>query len=389
MFVCLIAMPVMSDIGDPGEDCETPYTISIPGYDEGTLDGFINNMGQVGPDVYYLLQTAVDCTNVTICLNTSETWGHMDTYLYLLASDCLNILYFDDDTYCDVLCNGEGPDQYNSSLLIPNLPAGTYYIVVDVFSWSTPGPYCLTVEGDCYIPDPSNCQVFPDTICPDDPAEVTLSATSPLEIHWFEGECGDTDPIGVGQSFILENHPSVSTEYFARSWTGSQYSENCCSVMLNVHPETIVTCPDDFPICIDADPVELTGASPTSPGTGYYYGLGVTADIFYPADAGVGTHTINYEYTDENFCSFSCEFLITVNPLPICDIDAPVSVVEGTTATVSVADAGLNAVYEWVVTGNATITSSEPYGNIIQIVAGALSGGSSISINLTVTDENL
>lgn len=48
----------------------------------------------------------------------------------------------------------------------------------------------------------------------------------------------------------------------------------------------------DETYCLDAPPVFLTG----EPGGGTFSGPGVSGDLFYPEDAGVGVHTITYEY---------------------------------------------------------------------------------------------
>ncbi len=74
-----------------------------------------------------------------------------------------------------------------------------------------------------------------------------------------------------------------------------------------------VNCPDNFEVCIDAEPFLLTGGTPEG---GVYTGTGVSDGMFYPAMAGAGVHVITYTYTYPNLISGSCTFEITVNPLP-------------------------------------------------------------------------
>ncbi|MBK7337045.1 MAG: HYR domain-containing protein [Saprospirales bacterium] len=95
---------------------------------------------------------------------------------------------------------------------------------------------------------------------------------------------------------------------------------------MNPLPE--VTCPEDQSVCVDEAAFLLTGGSPEG---GEYSGTGVSDGMFDAATAGVGVHTIVYSYTDENGCSNSCEFEITVNPLPevTCPEDQSVCVDEG------------------------------------------------------------
>jgi len=79
-----------------------------------------------------------------------------------------------------------------------------------------------------------------------------------------------------------------------------------------------VTCPADFAVCINDEPWEIWGVSPEG---GVFSGEGVVDGTMYdPALAGVGEHLITYEYTCPNGVTGTCEFTITVNPLP----DAPV-----------------------------------------------------------------
>lgn len=62
-------------------------------------------------------------------------------------------------------------------------------------------------------------------------------------------------------------------------------------------------------VSITTAPFQLTGGSPAG---GTYSGPGVTAGMFDPAAAGLGTHTITYTYTDLNMCTNSAENTITV-----------------------------------------------------------------------------
>ncbi|HKR04845.1 MAG TPA: gliding motility-associated C-terminal domain-containing protein, partial [Bacteroidia bacterium] len=65
-------------------------------------------------------------------------------------------------------------------------------------------------------------------------------------------------------------------------------------------------------VCVDAITFALSGGSPLG---GIYSGTGVTANNFNPSIAGVGTHSINYSFTDLNGCTNSATKNLTVNPL--------------------------------------------------------------------------
>ena len=84
----------------------------------------------------------------------------------------------------------------------------------------------------------------------------------------------------------------------------------CCEFNMVVKPLPNVTCPDDFNVCYNQPPFNLSGGNPI-PGT--YTGWGVVNNVFYPAVAGVGSHTITYCYFDPQMnCSNCCTFVITV-----------------------------------------------------------------------------
>lgn len=70
-------------------------------------------------------------------------------------------------------------------------------------------------------------------------------------------------------------------------------------------------------ICIDGGNVAVT-ASPLASGSasGTISGTGISGTNFNPQTAGLGPHTITYDYTDENGCQNSATDQITVNPLP-------------------------------------------------------------------------
>lgn len=65
--------------------------------------------------------------------------------------------------------------------------------------------------------------------------------------------------------------------------------------------------------CVNASPAPLTG----SPVGGTFSGTGVSGNNFNPAQAGVGTHTVIYTYTDIFGCTNSTSQTVVVLPLPV------------------------------------------------------------------------
>jgi len=71
----------------------------------------------------------------------------------------------------------------------------------------------------------------------------------------------------------------------------------------------MVSCPEDFALCVDADAITLTGGTPEG---GFYEGPGVTDGNFDPSLAGAGLHVLTYTWVyPETNCSATCEFTAT------------------------------------------------------------------------------
>ncbi|MBI5218762.1 MAG: T9SS type A sorting domain-containing protein [Bacteroidia bacterium] len=68
----------------------------------------------------------------------------------------------------------------------------------------------------------------------------------------------------------------------------------------------------DTMYCENANPSTLMG----NPAGGIFTGAGLTGNNFSPSNAGTGTHTIDYAYTDQHGCSAYKERNVTIHPLP-------------------------------------------------------------------------
>ena len=143
---------------------------------------------------------------------------------------------------------------------------------------------------------------------------INVTGQNPATITWLEA--GNFDIT----AFITDNQGN----------TGSISMD----VLVNELP--VVTCADDFEICLSADDFELTGGMPLG---GTYSGTGVAQGMFDPAIAGIGNHLITYTFVDENGCSNSCSFTISVmnaititvpDDIFVC-IDVPSFTLEGAT----------------------------------------------------------
>ena len=92
---------------------------------------------------------------------------------------------------------------------------------------------------------------------------------------------------------------------------------NSCSssdtedITVDTLPSVSISAISDF--CFASSAVLLSQGSPSG---GTYFGSGVTAGIFDPSVAGVGTHSIGYSITNGNGCSDTATTSITVNAEP-------------------------------------------------------------------------
>ncbi|MFL5763160.1 MAG: T9SS type A sorting domain-containing protein [Bacteroidia bacterium] len=120
---------------------------------------------------------------------------------------------------------------------------------------------------------------------------VTLYGSGAVSYTWDNGA---TD----GVSFA----PPVGTTVYTVTGTAANSCTNTdmISIMVNPLPSVTFTLSAAVDtVCDNASAFALTGGSPAG---GNYAGTGVTAGMFNPVTAGVGSHIITYSYTDVNSC---------------------------------------------------------------------------------------
>ncbi len=95
--------------------------------------------------------------------------------------------------------------------------------------------------------------------------------------------------------------------------------------------------------CVD-DPMSLMLGNPTG---GTYSGPGISGTAFNPANAGPGTHTITYTYTDANGCTNSIDMSTIVWALPVVSAGADVTVYLGHTTQFNGTSNPAATVWDW------------------------------------------
>ena len=152
----------------------------------------------------------------------------------------------------------------------------------------------------------------PEVSCPGD-MEVCIDEAA-FVVEGLSPEGGALSGAGVSNGMFDPAIAGAGTHELTWVYTSPvNFCTNSCSFLITVHPLPEIICGNDIELCLDAGPVELTNGLPQG---GSYSGTGVVDGVFDPASAGVGTHTISYQYTDENSCTAECAFEITVHPVP-------------------------------------------------------------------------
>ena len=114
---------------------------------------------------------------------------------------------------------------------------------------------------------------------------------------------------GMTGSTFNPNSAGVGTHTITYTYTdGNGCSAfNQTSIQVFSSPSVSLTSPMNN-VCSDEASFSLNG----SPSGGTYNGAGTSGALFSPVDAGIGSHTISYNYTDGNGCSSSANLTLTV-----------------------------------------------------------------------------
>ncbi len=147
--------------------------------------------------------------------------------------------------------------------------------------------------------------------------------------------------------------------------TDANGCSNTDSKTISFQQAPTVTLNNFNPVCSSQNELTLTGANPEG---GVWSGVAVIGNIFYPAQAGPGNHTITYTYTDNYGCTGSNSKDITVNPTPTVDlgpdttITAPITLDPGDFYAYQWHDGSTNRTYYVAATGNYSVTVTDVNG---------------------------
>ncbi len=131
--------------------------------------------------------------------------------------------------------------------------------------------------------------------------------------------------IGTGVSLTGSFNPStagVGTHQLIYSFTDGNTCMNNDSVVMTVIVPTLADAGNDFPLCVDAGPVDLNVQNNPTPLGGTWTGVGVVNNFFTAANAAIGQNLIIYSIGTGTCLSMDTA-IVTVNPLPTITVNSP------------------------------------------------------------------
>jgi hypothetical protein len=121
---------------------------------------------------------------------------------------------------------------------------------------------------------------------------------------------GNFSGSGVSNAIFTPSVAGAGIASITYSYTDSNGCTSGATSTTNVHPLPVISFTmSKTTFCQNSTLLPLIA----SPSTGTFSGQGVSGSFFYPSQAGVGTHTIVYMYTDMNSCTAKTSATATVN----------------------------------------------------------------------------
>ncbi|MCK5846466.1 MAG: T9SS type A sorting domain-containing protein, partial [Bacteroidales bacterium] len=152
---------------------------------------------------------------------------------------------------------------------------------------------------------------------------------------------------GLSNSVLYFDSINTGTHQYSYTYTDNNGCSASAFIDITINPLPTVTVSNFGNVCENQSSTILTGGIPSG---GNYYGDAVSSSTseFYPIIAGVGTRSIEYNYTDSNGCIGSDTATIEVISMPIANFTVDANICKSDTAIVNnYSTAGIDAIYNW------------------------------------------
>jgi len=191
----------------------------------------------------------------------------------------------------------------------------------------------VTVE-DCDCPNPVAVDAGANiSICSGEDVTINATITNASSITWTTSGDGSFDNINANPAVYTPGANDIQTgnvsiQVITEDPDGDGPCNPASDIIVITIDKTVISLTQVNPVCVDGGVIALSA----TPAGGTFSGNGVTGNTFDPAQAGAGSHTINY-HVDGN-CPADKTMTIIVNPLPVpvispvvplCVDDAPVT----------------------------------------------------------------
>ena len=299
----LAAQPSLTTTASSFTTCAgTQVTISVTGAATYTWNNSTNSSSFIATPMASTVYSVSGLTSAN-CLRTGTLLVHVNALPVvnitgLPASICVNAATVSlSNTPPGGVLSGPGTASggFDPSALQPGSYTLTYVY--------TDGNNCTASASAVTIVNPIPVLAFtvnPASLCVNS-ATLALVAQPPGGI--FSGP-------GVSNGIFTPSVAGAGISAITYSYTDSNGCTSGATSTTNVHPLPVISFTmSKTSFCQNSTLLPLIA----SPSTGTFSGQGVTGSFFYPSQAGVGTHTIVYMYTDMNSCTAKTSATATVS----------------------------------------------------------------------------
>lgn len=284
--------------GDMTSDTSILFSGLVP-LDEVIIEVEINGENACGSIIVQESCVASECPNIFIELTPVSPI----CFVGLVEQVALEIMIFGGAGNGMGTWDGPGIIDPNQDVFDPLISGvGNHTITYTYIEENCPFSESITIE----VVDPPVVNfTHPGDLCED--AGIAALAATPIG--------GTFSGIGVVGGNFNPQIAGVGIHDLTYSFTDANSCSDSETIMVEVFalPNLDFTNPGEF--CLD-NPAVVLQANPTG---GTFTGLGINGDQFNPGNAGVGTHTITYTYTDVNNCTNSIQEMLTVEAPPSAD----------------------------------------------------------------------